>query len=157
MSKRASYAQVQIAASGEPTMIEKICTIHQYRQSPATSSRVRYGRRPITLACRRTRNRAFTGKKISTAYMDQAAIQQVPTPPQALGHRPRCRCGVGGCAHVRARASLEPYGARAPSVSSVRGHLRALPVSDAYPPHQVVELRGADSRIPLRRWAKRSA
>ena len=79
MSKRASYAQVQIASSGEPTMIEKICTIHQYR--PVASDKLSRALRPAPdhVVRRRTRNRAFTGKKISTAYMDQAAIQLVPT------------------------------------------------------------------------------
>ena len=146
MSQRVSYAQVQIASSGEPTMIEKICTIHQYRQSPATSY-------PCATAGARSRLRAggpetgLSPARRSPLHTWTKPLSSRSRPRQGLGHRSRCKWGTGGCAHARARAPLAPYGARAPMRTCEPGWAFACAAGERRPP-------AAPSRMGSAEWAR---
>jgi hypothetical protein len=108
MSQRASYAQVQIASSGEPTMIEKICTIHQYR--PVASDKLSRALRPAPdHACaqadpkpgfhRQEDLHCIHGPSRYPAGPDLGRLSATPVPVQ-MGHgrlRPR-PCARATCA-----------------------------------------------------------
>ncbi len=118
---------VQVAASGEPTTIEKLCSdmcgsLESRRDGP-------------------TRSRAFTDNqeecrdwKANRYPADSDLCRGLATGPGADGARAAAPTPVRGCArHLR---RVGP--ARRCERASVRGHLRALLASDAYPTHQVV-------------------
>ena len=139
MSKRASYAQVQIASSGEPTMIEKICTIHQYR--PVASDKLSRALRPAP-------DHACAQADPKPGFHRQEDLHCIHGPSRYpagpdLGRGLATGPGANGAravapTPVRARHLRRMGPARRCERASLRGHLRTLLASDPYPPHQVV-------------------
>ena len=116
MSKRASNVHVQIAASGEATRIGKICTVQRQRLGMKKTGLSPEEMRTAALF---RPNRAFPagsdlrGLSATGADTDGArAVAPTRVRNRHIGPARRCEC------------------------ASVRGHLRALLVSDAYPLHQ---------------------